>query len=158
MALTPADIINAYKQGIRYNMQGTKPRFLVAMGMPNKARVAIQLDNIKQYISSFLMNPVDINIRGYQDNTALHIAIIREMTEVVRCLIEDGADIEAVNRYGSTPLHASATARSSDCMQLLLKHGANLHAMDINNKSPMDVAFESIIPEIQDTARFAYLI
>ena len=158
MPLTPVDIINAYRQGIRYNMQGTKPRFLVAMGTSNKARVAIQLDNVKQYIASFLLDPVDINIRNYHGNTALHIAVVREMTEVVRCLIEDGADIEAVNLCGLTPLHTSAQARSSDCMELLLKYGANLHAMDINDQSPMDFAFESIIPEIQDTARFAYLI
>ena len=157
MSLTAAEILNAYKQGERFPMQGTKPRFLVAMGAPNRAILIIQSEDIKRRIIEFLMAPLD-SFRDLNGNTVLHLAINRGMDSIARLIIEDGANIEATNNWGSTPLHTSSLSLSSKCMELLLEYGANPHIKDNNNRSPMDLALNSMVPEIQDAALYAYLI
>src|SRR5207248_84576 len=52
------------------------------------------LDQIKRYI-----------VAG---DTALHIAAAAYRTEVVRTLLDLGADVHARNRFGDQPLHAAA--------------------------------------------------
>nr|WP_246168485.1 ankyrin repeat domain-containing protein [Wolbachia endosymbiont of Ctenocephalides felis wCfeT] len=50
--------------------------------------------------------------------------------EVVKCLLEGGADIHATDKYGSTPLHFAAEEDNEEAVELLLKAGANVHLVD----------------------------
>ena len=150
MSLTIKDILNLYKNETIYLLSGTKVKFLVAMGTPNKAVQPIQTEGIKQYIAKFLMDRVDLNTRDSYGNTVLHIAINLGMLEVARSIIQDGGDIHAVNCWGSTPLHAATSAYNADCVELLLEHNADPNAKDNNGRSPVNVAFESGTSEIQD--------
>ena len=150
MSLTIKDILSFYKHGTTYLLSGTKVKFLVAMGTPNKAVSPIQDEGIKQYIATFLMDRVDLNTRDSNGNTILHIAINLGMLEVARSIIQDGGDIHAINRWGSTPLHAATSSYNADCVELLLEHDANPNAKDNYGRSPVDIAFESGTPEIQD--------
>lgn len=154
MLLTIKDILNIYQHGL----QKGRSKFLVAMGPLNKARFVIQKEHIKLHIAEFLVGEIDLNTHDHMGNTVLHIAIAAEKTSIARHLIEDGADINAMNYWGSTPAHAAATGMSSDSLELLLEHGADVNVKNNNDESPIDLAFASIVPAIQDSARFAYLI
>ena len=46
----------------------------------------------------------DVNERSEDDETALHIAVKGSEIELVRYLVEQGADLEATNRSSGTPL------------------------------------------------------
>ncbi|KAF8418872.1 ankyrin repeat-containing domain protein [Tirmania nivea] len=61
-----------------------------------------------------------------QDETPLHYAA-RSLcpSVVVAFLIDNGANVEAVNRFGRTPLHLAIELDSIDAVRALLEKGAN---------------------------------
>ena len=77
--------------------------------------------------------PVDIRIAGL-GATALHIAVKRGAAELVRALIDRGADISlrdeighsGTRRYGRTPLHIAAAGGSLEIVTMLIREGANI--------------------------------
>ena len=55
--------------------------------------------------------PININAaRRPNFNTALHIAVINNRTQIARYLINHGADLNAINIAGNTPLHVALTS------------------------------------------------
>ena len=51
---------------------------------------------------------VDISIKDEHGVTLLHLAAATGQTEVVQCLIESGANINAEDIYRNTPIHHAA--------------------------------------------------
>ncbi|KAH0831120.1 ankyrin repeat-containing domain protein [Lanmaoa asiatica] len=64
--------------------------------------------------------------------------------EVIRYLIEKGADVSIVTTDGDTPLHLSVTEGSQDdclaCVKLFIDAGCNPRAQNSNNETPMNSA------------------
>lgn len=69
---------------------------------------------------------VDALIDGRQP--ALHLAMQEEQTEIVRVLLDFGADINSIGYHGWTPLHIAASIGNLPLTELCLSHGANVHA------------------------------
>lgn len=60
--------------------------------------------NERQLVSLLVKHGAQVNIKGYDDKTALHIAAIRGRTALCTILIEFGADTKArTKHYGDTP-------------------------------------------------------
>ncbi|MDT9721950.1 ankyrin repeat domain-containing protein [Paenibacillus sp. ClWae2A] len=74
---------------------------------------------------------------GYSKGTALSFRHISD--ELVRWLIEQGADINARDKYQRTPLHAHASHWSGN-VPLFLELGADLDAVDYQNETPLHAA------------------
>jgi len=58
----------------------------------------------------------------------LHLAIFGGQEETARCLVENGADLEALSRHETIvvrPLHTAAFVRSSELAEILLDAGAD---------------------------------
>jgi ankyrin repeat protein len=80
-------------------------------------------------------------------STPLHLASSKGHLEVVKFLVEKGADIEAVNGRGFTPLQLAAYGRHREVVEFLLEKGANI---DAKNKSNEMTALDfSLLKEIQ---------
>ncbi|WP_128100324.1 ankyrin repeat domain-containing protein [Paenibacillus sp. DCT19] len=77
---------------------------------------------------------------GYSKGTALSFRQISD--ELVRWLVEQGADINAQDKYQRTPLHAHASHWSGN-VALLLELGAELDAVDYQNETPLHAAVNS---------------
>jgi hypothetical protein len=58
-------------------------------------------------------------------------------TDLVKCLIANGADIEATNEEGLTALHLAADIRNAPLVGLLISNGANLEATNKHGSTPL---------------------
>lgn len=58
-------------------------------------------------------------------------------------LINNGAIINAVDRFKNTPLHNAASGETNGhyaVVDLLIQHGADVNAVEIQNGTPLDFA------------------
>ena len=76
------------------------------------------LDLFKDYLQS-----VD-NPRTTGELTALHVAVNAGQVEVVRWLVDNGADVNAITLVGDSPLSFATIAGSEAMVRILLGHGA----------------------------------
>ncbi|WP_340024001.1 ankyrin repeat domain-containing protein [Paenibacillus sp. FSL K6-1096] len=74
---------------------------------------------------------------GYSKGTALSFRQVPD--ELVRWLVEQGADINARDSYQRTPLHSQAGTWSGN-LSLLLDLGAELEALDYQAETPLHAA------------------
>ncbi|MBT8398240.1 MAG: ankyrin repeat domain-containing protein [Gemmatimonadetes bacterium] len=60
--------------------------------------------------------------------------------ELVRLLLDAGADPNVVQAGGWTPLHQAAAHGREECAKLLLEHGASLTAKSDDGRTPLEMA------------------
>ncbi|CAF0976346.1 unnamed protein product [Didymodactylos carnosus] len=72
--------------------------------------------------------------------TALHIAADVGQVEIVKLLIEYGANIEARDMNDSTPLHGACSRNQYRCAKLLIKNYAPLDDIDEKGCTPLHLA------------------
>ena len=63
--------------------------------------------------------------------------------DIVKLLIQNGADVNSKGIAGRTPLHGVIEFHPTNCieiMEILLKNGASVNALDNCNRSPLHVA------------------
>lgn len=79
-----------------------------------------------------------------QGFTPLHSAIATDAGpaehEIVRLLLEAGADPNAKSLEGGTPLHSAAFTGDLETAELLLAYGADPNATDAKSLTPLDIA------------------
>ena len=76
------------------------------------------------------------NNRDNEGRTALHIA---STVDVAKFLVENGADIEAVNNNGETPLIYQSFCGNDEVVNYLLSVGANKNAKNNQGKTARDL-------------------
>ncbi|XP_047066622.1 integrin-linked protein kinase 1-like [Lolium rigidum] len=64
-----------------------------------------------------------VNARDYDSRTPLHVAALHGWQEVAECLIANGADVNALDRWQNTPLADAEGAKRHAMIDLLKKHG-----------------------------------
>ena len=85
----------------------------------------------------YFPHPCVVNVKkpGIDDN------------QTVQLLVECGADVNALNKYGQTPLHTAAGGEK-DCPELcsiLLKHNATIDAVDKDGNQPLHLACQAAL-------------
>jgi uncharacterized protein len=86
---------------------------------------------------------VDAFGRGWMTGTPLHSAVSRLQSDVVRILIDAGANPNVRQSAGWTPLHAAAANGDIASVDLLLDAGADPTATNDEGRSVSDLASES---------------
>lgn len=81
--------------------------------------------------------------RGWMTGTALHSGVSRLRSEVVRVLLDAGANPDVRQSGGWTPLHAAAKNGDLVSVELLLEAGADAAARNDEGRSVEDLANES---------------
>lgn len=91
----------------------------------------------------------NVDCRGGLGETALHIAITNDLTEMARVLIELGADVNAQNSikkvfffyfFHTTPLHIALKTENLNMIVILMKHNANPSLANKDNQTPLELA------------------
>jgi ankyrin repeat protein len=95
-------------------------------------------------VEFLLKNGADVKLaaRNAQKVTALHAGASRGGAEIVKLLLEAGADPNVKQERGFVPLHSAAANGSAAVVELLLKHGAHPDAKAEDGKTPADMATE----------------
>ncbi len=86
---------------------------------------------------------VDAFGRGWMTGTAMHSAVSRLHADVVRILLDAGANPNVRQSAGWTPLHAAAMNGDLTSVELLLAAGADPTATNEEGRSVTDLANES---------------
>ncbi|XP_061183414.1 NF-kappa-B inhibitor alpha-like [Saccostrea echinata] len=76
--------------------------------------------------------------------TPLHLAVMTRLPQVVKALIDGGADIEARNSKGDTPLHIACREGFDDIVQILLSQSRtqDLEARNYDGQTCLHLAAE----------------
>jgi len=85
-------------------------------------------NKIKDLINKYKINnrKLDLNKSINDSNdTLLHIAVQEWNTEVMETLLENGADVNAKDKYGNTPLERSINKPYLPVVEVLIKYGAD---------------------------------
>ena len=62
-----------------------------------------------------------LNIQNYLHQSPLHLAVLTKQTEVVKALIEKGADVTLRDQQGNTPLHIACRTGDKDSVTALVQ-------------------------------------
>lgn len=73
-------------------------------------------------------------------DTPLLKAVKTNQAQVALYLIENGADVHAIDKYRSTPLHESALQRNEVIIRCLLEKGADVRFQDAGGRTPLHSA------------------
>jgi len=71
--------------------------------------------------------------------------------DVIKLLVANGVDVNAVNRNGQTALHGAARAAEDTIVRFLAEHGAALDIKDRQGRTALDIARDPIRP-LESTA------
>jgi len=86
---------------------------------------------------------VDKDVRDSMGATALHEAVLQPNVMVVKLLLDNGFNPNAVTKNGDTPLHFAVAANNIAAARLLLQCGADKRIKSIDGFTPLDKARQS---------------
>ncbi|XP_044196188.1 protein phosphatase 1 regulatory subunit 16A [Thunnus albacares] len=102
------------------------------------------VDEVRELLNNGV-NPDLVNEDGL---TALHQCCIDDFVEIVQCLLDAGACVNACDSELWTPLHAAATCGHTGLVQLLIQAGANLLAVNADGNMPYDLCEDEATLEL----------
>lgn len=86
------------------------------------------------------MGGSDVNVKYDSNHFQPNEKLYKEKAEVVRLLIEHGADVTVTDESYSTPLHLASSWGNLEIMRLLKEHGADITAQDVSRRTPLHLA------------------
>ena len=89
-----------------------------------------------------------ISSEGYATATPLHAATDAGHVDMVRLLLDRGANVGAKLRNGQTALHAAASKGRADLIALLLDRGAQVNAPDRTRATPLHHAVQGYSSDV----------
>lgn len=102
------------------------------------------LEQVKEHVEK---HGVDINDR-IDGRPPIHYAADYGQTDVVKYLIEKGADVNSVDKYGISALLAAIWEGHASCVKLMLEKGARKEGSTPDGISYIDAAESAEIKEM----------
>ena len=118
------------------------------------------LRSVKSFLDAGVSpNAVELG-KDFEGSSALDCAAgVGKSLDVVRMLVEHGADVNASDGWGAAPIHSAAVWGNADIVAYLIAHGANVNADD-DGASPLGYAQHGLeeAKTPADRARFAEVV
>ena len=84
----------------------------------------------------------DINKADDYGRTPLHVAAAADYPEMVRFLLDNGADFKLTTKGElQTPLHFAARNEAAKCVRIFLAYGASSDVRDYKQRTPLQVTW-----------------
>ena len=77
---------------------------------------------------------------GITGRTALHLPAKLNRINVVKFLVNVGADINVMDNAGNTPLHYAAISNQAEIAKFLVDRGADINIKNNDGKIPLEAA------------------
>lgn len=103
-------------------------------------RLAEFFAEIKDLAQFMDCDEVNVHTRGFEGETPLKIAVVRDDVRIVTDLLDAGADPNLPGEDDYTPVHHAASHGHLEIIGLLLSHGALTTLVDIDGRTPADIA------------------
>ncbi|KOC61963.1 L-asparaginase [Habropoda laboriosa] len=119
------DLVDAVARSLRLSSTAERKElgtilFPVMLNAAVKSRDVVKLEALKGY-------GADISQQNEDGRTALHIACCEGDLNVVRCLLQMGANVHIKDRFNRTPLIDAIEFDHHEIIKLLIQCGAHLH-------------------------------
>ena len=88
--------------------------------------VCKESENPVQTITYFATKGANLDETDCDDNTVLHLFVVRDNKDAVKALLEAGVRVDLHDQDGCTPLHLACGAGSREIVRLLLSRDADL--------------------------------
>jgi uncharacterized protein len=98
------------------------------------------LDDCQNTGSWFGIKIASVDARNDFGNTPLHTVCTWGDPELVKTLLDAGANINAIGEHGATPIFNGVMSNSVDVVQLLVTRGANKNAKIFESTALIDYA------------------
>ncbi|GFY38766.1 hypothetical protein TNIN_110441 [Trichonephila inaurata madagascariensis] len=143
---------------LHYATDAAMVRHILHVGVDPNARIrcwdetplmtAIKLHRPPEVIKELLILGADVNMRSrYLKSTPLNLATNLPdcNVEIVKLLLEHGADIDTLNKYYDTPLiHAIRHfTKNMDLIKTLLEAGASINGANVTGETPLITAMKN---------------
>ncbi|UCH66470.1 MAG: ankyrin repeat domain-containing protein [Ignavibacterium sp.] len=92
---------------------------------------------------------VHANINGKNQERPLHWAALSGNVDVVNFLLDNGAEINAVDAQQMTPLHWAAWQGQLEVTKVLVTRGAEINEISRSSQTPLDRAINDGKPEVE---------
>ena len=94
-----------------------------------------------EIIKLLLKNKADSNIHSQDGGmTPLHIATIINNIDMVKLLLSEGSNINAIDETSSTALHRAVASENYEITKILLENGANKNLTNRYGLTPSDIS------------------
>ena len=103
----------------------------------------MKIFNIIRFFLMFLVSPLGTLgaiIYAYFSRETLHETAKTGDIKPLQTLLEQGADVNARNKYGDTPLHYAVSNGHTEIAQLLINKGADINAKMKTGQTALDLA------------------
>ena len=112
---------------------------------------AVAERNDTRLMKLFIDHGFPVNYRDPDGVTLLHVAALEGDYDLVKALVEKGADLDkASTRRGNTPLHAAASTAElmggSNIVRFLIRHGADVQKCNHQGETPLHTALQTAMP------------
>ena len=95
------------------------------------------IEKVEQLVEADSTHALKKDARGF---SPIHFAANFNQLEIIKLLIENGADINELGPFDRQPVHWAAATKSIDVLKWLHKLGADLNCKDATNKTPLYLA------------------
>lgn len=93
----------------------------------------------KSKVKKLIDNGVNVNVHSPNSHrTPLHLAASKGKMEMVKILVENGANLEITNSDGKTPLYSAIESSRTDIIKYLKSKGAKV-TQDMLNKASANI-------------------
>jgi ankyrin repeat protein len=118
----------------------------------NEILTACASSDLAQVKALLTKNPAQVNAQNAEGETPLWRAVtaLHPSEELVKYLLENGAEVEGGSKWGASPLHGAAGRSSKRIVELLLEHGAKVNGRARSGRMPMSFAAWSNRTEVAD--------